>query len=280
MGGVGASAGSADRSPPPHWRAPRLWRVLLLVARVLVMPICRLRVDGALPAGYRDGPLILAVNHIGPIDPIVVMAACRVRRITPRIMATGGLFQAPVLGAVLRHCGQIRVNRRQADVSAALPAAHRALEEGSVLLGYPEGRITLDPGGWPERGRTGLARLALATGAPVVPVAQWGAHLLAPWGSPRGMAGRLCWALVHRPVVRVAFGAPVPLAGAVTGGAARSAREATDRIMDAITDGLRRIRVDEPRLPAWIDPNRPVSVARSHRYRAGAREAAGQLDRR
>jgi 1-acyl-sn-glycerol-3-phosphate acyltransferase len=171
-------------------------------------------------------------------------------------MATGGLFRAPVVGRVLRHCGQIQVDRRRASVAEALPAARAALTQGSVVLAYPEGRITLDPGGWPERGRTGLARLALAEGVPVVPVAQWGAHLLGPWGAPRGLAGRLVWALLHRPVVRVHFGAPMQLGGA-------SVPAATDRIMSALTEDLRRLRPTEPRLPAWIDPHRPLSTARS-----------------
>jgi 1-acyl-sn-glycerol-3-phosphate acyltransferase len=222
-----------------------------------VYPLCRLRVTGAVPP---EGPLILAVNHIGALDPWVVMAACRVRRVAPRIMATGGLFRAPVMGWVLRRCGQIRVDRRLASVTQALPAARAALAEGSVLLAYPEGRITLDPGGWPERGRTGLVRLAMADAVPVVPVAQWGAHLLAPWGSPRGLAGRLVWAVLHRPLVRVHFGAPVELRGV-------SVPAATDRVMSALTEQLRLLRPTEPRLPAWIDPHRPLSTARSRQRR-------------
>jgi 1-acyl-sn-glycerol-3-phosphate acyltransferase len=248
--------GEAPDAGPPRWDPPRLWRFLLVTARIILMPLCRLRVTGAPPAS--GPPLILAANHIGALDPVVLMAACRIRRITPRIMATGGLFRAPVLGAVMRHCGQIRVDRRRAEVIAALPAARAALDEGSVLLAYPEGRITLDPGGWPERGRTGLARLARDAGAPVIPVAQWGAHLLAPWGAPRGLPRRLLWALTHRPVVRVHFGEPLDLTGA-------RIPEATDRIMAAVAGHLVTLRPDEPALPAWIDPNRPLSTARSRR---------------
>jgi 1-acyl-sn-glycerol-3-phosphate acyltransferase len=239
----------------PRWTPPRLWRLLLWAARGAVFALCRLRVTGDVPA---PGPLILAANHIGALDPLVMMAACRVRRITPRIMATGGLFRAPVVGTVMRHCGQIRVDRRRAEVTEALPAARTALAEGSVLLAYPEGRITLDPGAWPERGRTGLARLALADDIPVVPVAQWGAHLLGPWGAPHGLAGRLLWAVLHQPVVRVHFGPPVDLCGATV-------PQATERIMAALAEQLRPLRPTEPRLPAWIDPHRPLSTARSRR---------------
>ncbi|GAA5180972.1 lysophospholipid acyltransferase family protein [Rugosimonospora acidiphila] len=252
---------AAEGAPPsgPNggvtpWRAPLLWRGLLLASRVALLPVCRLRVTGAQPLA--GAPVILAANHIGAADPVVLMAACRVRRVAPRIMATGGLFRAPVLGPVLRRSGQIRVDRRRVDVTAALPAARAALDQGSALLAYPEGRITLDPGGWPERGRTGLARLAHDTGAPVVPVAQWGAHLLAPWGAPRGLVGRLLWALVHRPVIRVHFAEPLDLTGT-------RVPQATDQIMAALTEQLAALRPDEPELPAWVDPNRPLSTARS-----------------
>ena len=63
------------------------------------MPVARLRVTGDVPEHLRNGPLILAANHISPFDPVVLAAACRVRRLAPRIMATGGIFRAPVVGS-------------------------------------------------------------------------------------------------------------------------------------------------------------------------------------
>jgi 1-acyl-sn-glycerol-3-phosphate acyltransferase len=179
-------------------------------------------------------------------------------------MATGGLFRAPVFGAFMRACGHIRVNRRQADVAGAVDDVIVALERGSVVVGYPEGRITLDPGMWPERGRTGLARVALRTGVPVVPVAQWGAHEVLPWGGLGPTLARLVGTVFRRPVVRVRFGAPVDLSGIVDG-TPGAAQKATDRIMDAIVAELTVLRVDEPRLPRYVDPVRPLSTGRSHR---------------
>jgi 1-acyl-sn-glycerol-3-phosphate acyltransferase len=227
--------------------------------------VCRLRVTGDVPDGLRHGPLILAANHIGAFDPLVLTAACAKRKIAPRIMATGGLFRAPVVGPAMRAAGHIRVNRRMADVTDALGVARQALVERSVLLAYPEGRITLDPGMWPERGKSGLARLAISSGAPVVPVAQWGAHMVLPWGAPRGMVGRLTWAVLHRPVVKVHFGAPIETLAGAGDQSARAVRQATDQIISAITAELKTLRADEPRLPAWVDPRRPVSVARTFR---------------
>ena len=251
---------------PPAWRVPPLWRFALGISRALVWPLCRLRVSGDVPDELRTGPLILAANHIGSFDPFVLSAACATRRLAPRIMATGGLFRAPVVGPLMRIAGHIRVDRHQATVIEALGSAQEALAARSVVLIYPEGRITLDPGGWPERGKTGLARLAVASGAVVVPVSQWGAHLVLPWGAPRHSIGRMLWSLVHRPVVRVHFGPPISLAGAGTG--ARAVREATDQIMDGIVAGLVPLRAAEPRVPGWIDPARPLSSNRTHRARS------------
>jgi 1-acyl-sn-glycerol-3-phosphate acyltransferase len=256
----------------PGWRVPRTWRVLLGIARLVVLPVARLRVSGGLPAELRAGPVILAVNHIGPFDPVAMTAACRAAGLAPRLMATGGLFRAPVVGPVMRAAGHIRINRRQADVAAAVDDVTLALAAGSHVMGYPEGRITLDPGMWPERGKTGLARAALATGAPVVAVAQWGAHEVAAWGGVGPTIRTLVRALVRRPVVRVHFGAVVDLSG-IEPGVPGAAQRATDRIIEAITAELRPLRAGEPRLPRYVDPVRPLSLQRRHRP-AGARSAA------
>ena len=268
-GGASSQAPVAGRAPAGsaggvRWRVPWTWRVLLFLARIVVMPVARLRVTGDVPAVVRDGPVIFAANHVGPFDPIAVTAACRVVRLAPRLMATGGLFRAPVVGSAMRAAGHIRINRRQADVGNAVDVVAEALAVGSHVLGYPEGRITLDPGMWPERGKTGMARVALRTGVPVVPVAQWGAHEVAAWGGFGPTVRTLARALLRRPVVRVHFGAPVDLSdldAAVPGAAQR----ATDRIIDAITADLARLRVDEPRLPRYVDPVRPLSTQRRHR---------------
>ncbi|WDZ83142.1 lysophospholipid acyltransferase family protein [Micromonospora cathayae] len=254
-------------TPHSPWRPPWLWRAAQLAARLIVGAVARLEVDGDVPDRWRRGPLILAANHISPFDPLVLAAACRARGVSPRIMATGGLFRAPVVGAAMRHAGHIRVDRGTAAVGQALHDAAEAVAAGSVILVYPEGRIGLDPGMWPERGKTGTARLAFACGAPVVPVAQWGSHEVLPYRAPKGMVAAVWRAVWRRPVIRVRFGAPVELGGvdpAVPG----AARRATDLIIDAVTDTLVPLRVDEPDRPRHVDPGRPVDTSRSHRRRA------------
>ncbi|MET8197540.1 lysophospholipid acyltransferase family protein [Micromonospora sp. NPDC005222] len=251
------------------WRAPLLWRGAQTFARAAVGLVGRLEVTGDVPDALRHGPLVLAANHISPFDPVVLAAACRVRRVAPRIMATGGLFRTPVLGALMRRAGHIRVDRGTAAVHRSLGVAARAVAGGSVVLVYPEGRIGLDPGMWPERGKTGAARLAFAGGAAVVPVAQWGSHEVLPYRAPEGMLRAVARAIVRRPAIRVHFGAPVPLDD-LRSDSPGAARQATDRIIDAITDDLMALRPDEPDLPRHVDPGRPVETTRAHRrHRTG-----------
>ncbi len=260
------------RAEPAPWRPPLLWRVLLVMARWLVAVLSRLRVTGDVPDALRRGPLILAANHISPFDPIVLVAACRVRRMTPRVMATGGLFRTPLFGAVMRACGHIRVDRRTATVGQALSTAAAAIAERSVVAAYPEGRIGLDPGMWPERGKTGVARLALGTGTTVVPVAIWGAHEVLPYAAPKGLVRAVLRAVRRRPVVAVHFGHPVKLDG-LSPARPGQARRATEAILDAITAALRPLRADEPDLPRYVDPTRPLDPSRS-RGGAGSGAAA------
>ncbi|MFI5930557.1 lysophospholipid acyltransferase family protein [Actinoplanes sp. NPDC051494] len=258
-----------DRS----WRVPWVWRALLRLSRVLVTPICRLHVTGQVPAHLRHGPLILAANHISPIDPVIVAAACHHAGVAPRFMATAGLFDAPVLGRVMRAAGHLRVDRYTDRVAEALPNAAAALRAGSVVLVYPEGRIGLDPWMWPERGKTGTARMAALSGAPVLAVAQWGSHEVMPYTAPKHLVRSVLSAMARRPHVRVHFGAPVDLTG-LTGSPGARAMRATDRIIQAITDTLVPLRPGEPHRPRRVDATRTVDLSRTRPHP----DAGGTVD--
>jgi 1-acyl-sn-glycerol-3-phosphate acyltransferase len=239
-----------------------MWRFMLALGPILTWPVCRLRVSGDVPEHLRDGPLILAANHISPFDPIVMTAACHRIGIAPRFLATGGLFDAPIAGAAMRAAGHIRVNRNTAQVADALPAATQALLDGAMVLVYPEGRIGLDPWMWPERGKRGVARMAQATGAPVLPVAQWGTHAVLPYTTPKGLWRSLARAVRHRPVVHVRFGdAPVDLSE-VTGTPGARAMKATRLIMDGIDGTLAELRAGEMQTPHVVDVTRPPDSSR------------------
>ena len=143
---------------PQQWRVPWLWRFGLWLSRVIVPVVCRLRVSTSMPYHLTRGPLILAGNHIGTFDPIITTAACARMRIAPRMMATGGLFRARVIGPLMRAAGHIPVDRGRETVTNAVPDAVAALAAGSTVFIYPEGRIGLDPGMWPERARATCPR--------------------------------------------------------------------------------------------------------------------------
>ena len=252
-------------------RAPFMWRLMLWLSRIIVFPLCRLHVSGDIPADLRRGPLILAANHVSPFDPVVMTAACHKARIAPRIMATGGLFDAPIAGAAMRKAGHIRVDRNTAQAADALPAAAQALRDGALVLVYPEGRIGLDPWMWPERGKTGVARMAALSGAPVLPIAQWGAHAVLPYETPKHMLRSVLRALRHRPVVHVRFGPPVDLTG-ITGTPGAQAMQTTRRIMDCIHDTLVPLRTGEMETPRYVDTTRAVDMTRIRPRRpAGSR---------
>lgn len=243
-----------------------LWRVLMVLDRWVVALTGRLVVTGDIPPELRGRPMLLAANHLGVFDVLVLVAACRRLAVAPRFMATGGLFDARVVGPMLRACGHVRVDRGKGTVVEAMDVAVRVLAEGDPVLAYPEGRISRDPGLWPERGKTGVARIALTAGVPVLPVSQWGAHEAVCWGTETvsGWADvkplLTSWlrAVRNRPTFRVHVGPTVDLTG-LDPVRAGDARRAHERIMRAITAGLLPLRADELDEPRFHDPTRPIS---------------------
>ena len=146
------------------------------------------------------GPAIVVCNHISYLDPLtngdaVVRAGRR-----PRFLAKQDLFRIPVVGRALRGAGQIPVSRGARDRST-LDRAVAALGEGEVIVVYPEGTVTKREDGLPMEGKTGTARLALRTGAPIIPMASWGSQ--AVWqksGKGSLMLGRPIWTTVGEPL--------------------------------------------------------------------------------
>jgi 1-acyl-sn-glycerol-3-phosphate acyltransferase len=131
-----------------------------------------------------------------------------------------------------------------------------ALVHGGLVAAYPEGRVGLAPDGWPERGRTGMARLARGGGVPVLPVSQWGAHEVLQYGNDWGKLRTLLRAVVRRPVFRVHVGPPVELDDLQLGRVG-DAHRARTRIAAAITRGLVPLRAADRR--HWVDPTRPTT---------------------
>ncbi len=165
------------------------------------------------------GPALLASNHLGTIDPII-LPALMPRRVT--FVAKSEYFaDGKLTGKLLRALGQLPVERRASSAAtAALDAALDVLRAGEVFGIYPEG--TRSPDGRLYRGKVGVGWLALASGAPVIPVGMIGSDKVLPRGS-----------VLPRPVrVEIRLGAPVPVSGDPS--SPKDRRAATDQIMDAI----------------------------------------------
>jgi 1-acyl-sn-glycerol-3-phosphate acyltransferase len=184
----------------------------------------------------RSGGFIAAANHATELDALTFAHFLYDQGFEPRILAKRGLFTTPVIGSLLRATRMIPVDRGSAEAGRSLDAARVELEGGACVAIFPEGTITRDPDLWPMVGKTGLARLALATRQPVVPIAQWGAgDILARYARVPHLIGR------KRVQVRV--GPAVDLTDLYDRPADSAAlREATDRVMDAITRELEVIR--------------------------------------
>jgi len=148
------------------------------VARIVALPPLRLwfrlRHEG-LELIPRGGPAIVACNHISYLDPLTNGEAIERAGRRPRFLAKQELFRIPLIGTVLRGAGQIPVARGSRDGSS-LDRAVSALEAGQIVVIYPEGTVTDRADGLPMEGKTGIARLALRTGAPIVPMASWGSR--------------------------------------------------------------------------------------------------------
>ncbi|TDQ53653.1 lysophospholipid acyltransferase family protein [Actinorugispora endophytica] len=199
----------------------------------------------------REGGVIIAANHLSMADPLTIAHYLYVAgRRWPTFTAKEGVFRIPVVGAVARATGQIPVHRGSSDAVKALHEARRALgEHGSSVIFYPEGTCTRDPGLWPMVAKTGVARLALETGVPVIPLAHWGEQHVLPYGSKR-------ISLVPRKTVQLAAGPAVDLSKyrdkPLT---ATTLRAATADIMADITALQARIRGEEPPLEPY-DPKK------------------------
>lgn len=229
---------------------PRGWA--FSIAPVLLKPVL-------VTIGRRDwrhgeripahGGAIIAINHISKIDPLMLAHLLYNHGRLPRFLAKDGLFRIKVLGWFLRAAGQIPVARAGDDAASAFAAAVAAVRDGECVIFYPEGSITRDPDGWPMRGKTGAARVALAADAPVIPIGQWGAQNTLP-----AYSGKL--SVLPRHVAHYNVGNPVELddlrGKEIT---TEVLHEATDRIMAAITELVAEIRDLEPPTERF-DPRR------------------------
>jgi 1-acyl-sn-glycerol-3-phosphate acyltransferase len=223
-----------SKSYSPGWRL-----FTVIVFRPLLHILVRNKWEGQenIP---KSGPVIIAPNHMSyadwGTDSLFFYEAGRY----PTFLIKASAFKVPFIGKMLYGAGQIPVNRGAADAAQALRQAEQALKDGEAVIIYPEGTATRDPDLWPMVAKTGVARVALATGAPVIPVARWGTQDVLPYGSKKPK-------LWPRQTVRTVAGKPVDLSewtGKQT--SARALRAATDAIMADVTGLVASLRGEEP----------------------------------
>lgn len=194
----------------------------------------------------RSGGFVVCANHISYADPIAVAHFLHDHGHRPCFLAKASLFELPVLGRWIAACGQVPVYRGERRASDAYRDAVAAVEAGRCAVIMPESTTTKDPEMWPMIGKSGAARIALATSAPVLPMSQWGAQdLLTP---------DLRFRPWRRPVMHVRLGTPVPLddlRGRPVD--AELLASATGRIMGRITAGVEELRGERAPAGAW-DP--------------------------
>ncbi|MFG3300146.1 lysophospholipid acyltransferase family protein [Micromonospora chersina] len=197
----------------------------------------------------RDGGIIIVPNHISHADPLVSAHFIYDSGRWPQFLGKASVFKVPVIGWILHRCKQIPVERGSVEAVKSLDKLVAALDEGGAVVIYPEGTTTREPDLWPMKGKTGAARLALATGAPVIPVAMVGPEKMF---DPRN--ARI--GLRPRTPVTVVAGPPIDLsrwAGATPTRAILE--EMTDTIMLRIRDLVAEIRGGTPP-PLWERPAR------------------------
>jgi 1-acyl-sn-glycerol-3-phosphate acyltransferase len=222
------------------------YRLAVVVLRPLMMILTRRNWRGAenLPA---TGGFVVVVNHISHIDFLTFGHFIYDNGRLPRFLAKEAVFRIPLLGRVVSGAQQIPVYRETADASVSYSAAVAAVRRGECVAIYPEGTLTRDPELWPMRGKTGAARVALATGCPVVPVAQWGAQQILPpyHHRPRLLPRHDSYVWAGRPVDLSRFEG-LPLSAEVLA-------EATEQVMTDLSELLGQIRGQTPPARRW-DP--------------------------
>lgn len=197
-----------------------------------------------------SGGALIVLNHISHLDPLTAAHLVYDHGRIPRYLAKSGLFKHWFWRFFFTACGQIPVERLSTNAVGAYDDAVAAVRAGECVVVYPEGTITRDPDLWPMTGKSGAARIALETGAPVIPVGQWGAQeLLPPYTmKPHPIPRKHVWMLA---------GTPVPLDDlmAIQPRTQQVINLATERIMAAITDLVAELR-GEPAPSERFDPRK------------------------
>lgn len=250
----------ADGSYSNAWRG-----VSKLILRPTIRALMKLDWQGQ-EHFVSAGGMIVAANHLSYADVLALALFCDQAGRYPTFLAKSSLFRIPVLGRIILKLGQLPVYRGQSDAALVLRDAEQGVKDGACVVFYPEATVTRDPAQWPMQAKTGVARLALSTGAPVIPVGHWGAQDVLAYGSFRPH-------LIPRRTVRMVAGPPVDLSE-FDGKPLDTAtlRAATDKIMTDVAGLVGQLRGEVP--PA--EPYHPAVARRKQRTELRELAAAQQ----
>ncbi len=217
------------------------------VSHPAFVPFANFDIEGAehIPA---TGPVIVVSNHRSYFDFVAMGMVVLGRGRNLRFLGKKEVFDAPVIGSLASAAGGIRVDRGTGSTEP-LEAAAAALEGGEAVAILPQGTIPRGKEFFEPKlvGKTGAARLAAMTGAPVVPIGLWGTEEV--W--PRRMRVPRIHQVINPPKIRVRVGPPVALSGS-------DPHVDTEAIMKAITELLppeaRRRRRPTPEQIAMATP--------------------------
>lgn len=244
------------------WRHPgrsgaAIYGVLALLFGTVVTLTSRLHIERQrsrteVARTLPTGAIIVVSNHTSYADGVLLALACRREGRSLRLLATAGVFRVPLLGWLGRRLGFIAVARGTKEASSSLDAAVEALSHGEAVGLYPEGRLTRDPAMWPEQAKTGAVRLALRSGAPIVPVAMVGAHRVI---GRRRIVLQLLGNLVRRPRVVVRIGEPIDVLNLTAGNTEppqEVIRSIADSMMAELIALVAELRGENPEHPLGV----------------------------
>jgi putative phosphoserine phosphatase/1-acylglycerol-3-phosphate O-acyltransferase len=216
--------------PPgvPKFLGVEPFDLVRLTANPDLLPFAKFDIAGVdgIPS---EGPAIIVANHRSYFDTVAVGLTVLQSGRPLRFLGKKEVFDAPVVGQLARAMGGIRVDRGTATAGDSLALATQVLQAGEMVAIMPQGTIPrgrefFDP---VLKGKTGAARLAAATHAPVIPIGMWGTEKV--W--PRSSKVPHVWNVTSPPRIRVRVGAPVALEYG-------DIHADTERIMSAIVDLL------------------------------------------
>lgn len=225
----------------------------------------------------RSGPAVIATNHVGYLDFIVVGWGARDAKRLVRFMAKQEVFDHKIAGPLMRGMKHIPADRF-GQAGLAVERSIEAVHNGEVVGMFPEG--TISRSFVPRQGKTGAARIAIEGGAPLIPGAVWGTQRILTKGRPKNFKRKVA--------LTVDFGPPVAYEPGEDPGAV------TERLMAAITDLVKVAEARYPEnpaspngewwLPAHLGGGAPTveaadALAAEEKAARAARHAAREADR-